>query len=45
MSIEFLKQTARDYDMPLHEVQRIHKLFPNEFYSKLEEYIDNRSKN
>lgn len=44
MSDSFLEQTARDYDMPVHEVKRIHKLFPEDFYSKLEEYIGTRSK-
>ncbi len=45
MSEGFIIQTAYDYDMPLHEVKRIARLFPNEFYEKLEEYISNRAKN
>jgi hypothetical protein len=44
MTQGFIEQTAHDYDMPLHEVERIAKLFPNEFYAKLEEYISNRAK-
>jgi hypothetical protein len=44
MTQGFIKQTANDYDMPVHEVERIAKLFPNEFYSKLEEYISDRAK-
>jgi hypothetical protein len=44
MTQEFIEQTAHDYDMPIHEVERIYKLFPNEFYDKLEDYISNRSK-
>jgi len=37
----FLKQTAKDYDMKLHEVERIAKKYPNtkEFYERLEEFI------
>jgi hypothetical protein len=42
MTPGFIEQTAHDYDMPVHEVQRIAKLFPDEFYEKLEEYIQNR---
>ena len=44
MTKEFIEQTANDYDMPVHEVQRIAKLFPNDFYNKLEEYISTRQK-
>jgi hypothetical protein len=44
MTDGFLQQTAIDYDMPLHEVERIARLFPNDFYSELEEYISNRAK-
>jgi hypothetical protein len=44
MTQEFIKQTAHDYDMPIHEVERIVNLFPNEFYAKLEEYISDRAK-
>lgn len=43
-SKSFLEQTALDYDMPLHEVERIARLFPNELYEKLEEYIKFRAK-
>jgi hypothetical protein len=35
----FLAQTAFDYNLPYHEVERIHRCFPNEFYEKLEELI------
>ena len=45
MSQGFIEQTAYDYDMPLHEVERIAKLFPGEFYTKLEEFISLRSNN
>jgi len=40
----FIEQTANDYDMPIHEVERIAKLFPNEFYAKLEDYVSDRAK-
>lgn len=43
-SKSFLEQTALDYDMPLHEVERIANLFPDKIYEKLEEYIKSRSK-
>jgi len=39
----FIEQTARDYDIPIHEVERIARLFPNDFYSKLEGYISDRA--
>lgn len=48
MTQEFLEQTARDYDMPISEVERIAKFHPYTFYDKLEEYIlkeANRSNN
>lgn len=45
MTQGFIEQTAADYDMPVHEVERIAKLYPNDFYNKLEEYIANKSKN
>lgn len=35
----FIEQTAKDYDMSVHEVEKIAKLFPNEFYAKLEVYF------
>jgi hypothetical protein len=41
---EFIEQTAHDYDMPIHEVERIAKLFPNDFWEKLEEHISDRAK-
>jgi hypothetical protein len=44
MSKSFLQQTAKDYDMPFNEVERIANLYPDNFYQKLEEYINNRSK-
>ena len=44
MTQGFIEQTAHDYDMPVHEVERIAKLYPEqkEFYEKLEEYIRSR---
>jgi hypothetical protein len=44
MTQGFIKQTAHDYDMPVREVERIAKLFPNDFYAKLEEHISDRAK-
>lgn len=44
MSQEFIEQTAEDYDISVHEVEKIIKMFPYDFYSKLEEYIINRAK-
>lgn len=44
MTKGFIEQTAHDYDMPVVEVERIAKLFPSQFYEKLEEYIANRAK-
>ena len=38
----FIIQTAQDYAMEVHEVQRIYELYPDNFYEKLEEYIKNR---
>lgn len=43
MTQAFIEQTAHDYDMPVHEVERIAKFFPNEFYEKLEEYVKIRA--
>ena len=40
-----IKQTANDYDMEIQEVERIARLYPNEFYEKLEEYITYRANN
>ena len=45
MNENFIKQTAKDYDMPECEVERIYKLYyPNSFYEELEAFIKNRSK-
>jgi hypothetical protein len=44
MTEGFIHQTARDYDMPVHEVERIARLFPDQFYEKLEEFIADRSR-
>jgi len=40
----FLLQTARDYDMEYHDVERIYKFWNDEglFYDKLEEFIKDR---
>lgn len=43
INLSTIEQTAVDYDMPVHEVERIAKLYPNEFYIKLEEYIASRN--
>lgn len=45
MTESFLHQTAFDYDMPLQEVRRIAKLYPNNFYEMLEDFIKTRSSN
>lgn len=39
----FILQTANDYDMPYDEVERIKRLYPNQFYQKLEEYIKSKA--
>ena len=44
MNKAFIEQTAKDYDMPVHEVERIARLFPDFFYEKLEEYIAARAR-
>lgn len=44
MTQGFIKQTAKDYDMPVHEVERISELYPDNFYEKLEEFISDRAK-
>lgn len=44
MTEQFLKQTAKDYDMPLSVVKEISNKYPDQFYSKLEEYISDRAK-
>jgi hypothetical protein len=38
------QNAARDYDMPVFEVARIRKLYPDRFYEKLEEFIFLRAK-
>ncbi len=38
----FIAQTAIDYDMSYEDVERIHKLHSNNFYEKLEEFINQR---
>ena len=40
---DIIRQTAHDYDIPEHEVKRIADLFPDQFYEKLEEYINDRA--
>ena len=43
MSLDFLTQTANDYDMDIDDVIRIHDKFDNvNFYEKLEEFINER---
>ena len=42
MSEVFLLQTALDYDMDIADVRQIARLYPNEFYEKLEEFIKDR---
>jgi len=44
MSESFLKQTAKDYAMPLKDVKDIARMYPDSFYSKLEEFISIRAK-
>ena len=34
---------ARDYDMDIVDVERIRKLYPNQFYEMLEEFIKDRA--
>jgi len=43
MENSFIIQTANDYDMPIHEVERIYKAYPNTFYQELENYIKQRA--
>ena len=48
MSIDnFLRQTARDYDMSYNDVLRIYNKWYSDgvFYEKLEEFIKDRSNN
>lgn len=44
MTKGFIEQTANDYDMPIEEVERIKALYPDKFYTKLEEYLTKRAK-
>jgi len=45
-SLNFLKQTASDYDIPLNEVKRIRENNSRlDFYNALEQYLINRRKN
>ncbi len=37
------KQAAKDYDMDIVDVERIRKLYPNQFYEMLEEFIEARA--
>ena len=39
----FMAQTAIDYAMSYEEVERILKLYPNNFYEELERYIKDRA--
>ncbi|MCL1692036.1 hypothetical protein [Elizabethkingia anophelis] len=39
----FLKQTAKDYDMKLSQVEHIYNLYPDDFYNQLEKFIKERS--
>lgn len=43
MKTETLKQTAKDYDMKLSDVENIYRLYPDDFYNQLEIFIKNRS--
>lgn len=40
----FIMQTARDYDMDYEEVRLIKRLYLDNLYEELEEYIKNRSR-
>jgi hypothetical protein len=44
MSIEFLAQTAKDYDMSLSLVKKIAEMYPDpdQFYKALEQELINR---
>ena len=45
-SLNFLKQTASDYDIPLNEVKRIRENNSRlDFYNALEQYLINRREN
>lgn len=41
----FLAQTAKDYDMSLHEVEAIYEKYPDTFYEELENFIERRANN
>ncbi len=44
MSLEAANQNAAyEYDMDLVDVERIRKLYPNQFYEMLEEFIEYRA--
>lgn len=43
MTQGFIEQTAIDYDMPVHEVERIARSHPEHFYAELEKYIYSRA--
>jgi hypothetical protein len=43
MSLETAnKNAAEAYDMDIKDVERIRKLYPNQFYEMLEEFIEHR---
>ena len=44
MNEDFITQTAKDYDMSFEEVERIYKLYPDNFYEQLEIFIFNKTK-
>ena len=43
----FVKQTAKDYDLPVHIVEKYYKRHkgPSEFYERLEEELSSSSNN
>jgi hypothetical protein len=36
---DFVKQTAKDYDLDIDIVRSIYQKYPNSFYEKLEEFL------
>ncbi len=36
---DFVKSTAKDYDMDCYDVERIQKNYPNRLYEELEAFI------
>jgi hypothetical protein len=42
--LENIKNTAKDYDMEIEEVAYIYKNTTDDFYEKLEEFINERAK-